>query len=229
MDRDEESIGGLKKPLQPTRELFVVTIVMDVIAACLSFIISFWFAAAFIFYIICSRLYSYRGIRLKRFAIAGYLTVIINQGALTFFMVYHGATASLPLEAQWNGLLAATFLIGGFYPITQVYQHEADARDGVKTISMALGKRGTFIFCATLYAAAFALLAHYYYINKQLNLFFVIQVFFLPVLVYFFLWLMKVWKNEGIADFTHTMRMNWIASTCTSLAFITIIILHELS
>src|SRR5277367_6116487 len=32
MDRDEESIGGLKSPLMPTRQLFYVSIFMDVLA-----------------------------------------------------------------------------------------------------------------------------------------------------------------------------------------------------
>lgn len=228
MDRDEDSIGGIEKPLQPTKELFFVTITMDVIAAALSFIISIWFAIAFIFYIFCSRLYSYRGVRLKQYAIAGYLTVIINQGALTFFMVYHGATSTLPLDAPWHGLLASSFLIGGFYPITQVYQHESDARDGVKTISMLLGRKGTFIFCGFMYAVALLILLNYYQLTEQLISFLVIQVFFIPVIAFFLSWVFRVWRNEKLADFKHTMRMNWIASTCTSLAFLTIIILQQL-
>lgn len=228
MDRDDASIGGIEKPLQPTRELFIVTIVMDVIAAGLSFVISTWFAVAFIFYIVCSRLYSYRGIRLKRFAIIGYLTVIMNQGALTFFMVYHGADVHLTTNVPLQGLAAASFLIGGFYPITQVYQHETDKLDGVQTISMLLGKRGTFIFCGFMYAIALAILFFYYGKLQQLNSFIVLQIFFIPVLVFFIRWVFKVWKNEENADFKHTMQMNWLASTCTSLAFITLLILHQI-
>lgn len=227
-DRDEDSIGGLEKPMQPTRQLFITTVVMDLVAACLSFAVSEWFAAAFIFYIICSRLYSYRGIRLKRYPIAGYLTVIINQGALTFFMVYHGSTQGLPMVVPIHGLIAASFLIGGFYPITQVYQHQSDARDGVKTISMMLGKRGTFIFCAIMYSVALGILFDYYRIKQQLVSFLVIQIFFIPVLVFFLSWTFKVWRNDTAADFKNTMRMNWLASTCTSLAFIIIIILNHI-
>ena len=39
----------------------------------------------------------------------------------------------------------------------------------------------------------------------------------LPVLVYFFYWTIQVWKDTGAADYTHTMRMNVIASACTNL------------
>lgn len=227
MDRDETSIGGIEHPQQPTKELFYVTVVMDVVAGVLSFLISKWFGVAFVCYIVCSRLYSYRYIRLKRFPVLGYLTVILNQGALTFFMVYHGAAKDLSLTIPWQGIAASSFLIGGFYPITQVYQHDADSKDGVTTISMLLGKRGTFIFCACMYAIAFGLLFVYYQQQHLLRYFVVLQLFFIPVIVFFLRWLLQVWRNDSVADFKHTMQMNKIASTCTNMAFITLLILHQ--
>jgi len=227
MDRDESSIGGLEKPLEPNRQLFVVTIIMDVIAIALSLLISSLFAGCIAFYIICSRLYSYRGVRLKQYPLVGYLTVIFNQGSLTYFMVYHGSDANLTNHMPWSGLLAAAFLIGGFYPITQVYQHEADAKDGVRTISMQLGKRNTFIFCAAMYSVAILILWLYYSGRELYTPFIVLIIFFIPVIVYFFRWFLKVLKNDVFADFKHTMQMNWLASTCTSLAFITIILLKK--
>ena len=227
MDRDADSIGGLKKPLQPTRQLFLVTIAMDSIAIALSLFISTLFTICVVIYILCSRLYSYRGVRLKQYPLIGYLTVIINQGALTFFMVYHGSEIYLTNHMSWLGLLAAAFLIGGFYPITQVYQHEADKKDNVTTISMMLGKKGTFIFCALMYALAMIILWLYYNPRELYRYFIVLLIFFLPVVVYFMQWFLKVLKDENKADFKHTMQMNWLASTCTSLAFITIILLQR--
>ncbi len=226
MDRDEESVGGLKNPMQPTKQLFIVTIFMDLIAILLSLLISPLFASCIIIYIICSRLYSYRGVRLKQYSLTGYLTVIFNQGSLTFFMVYHGADANLTNHVSWLGLLAAAFLIGGFYPITQVYQHDTDARDGVTTISMRMGKRGTFIFCAVMYSVAMLILWMYYSGHELYRPFVVLIIFFIPVVVYFVQWFLQVMKDDAAADFKHTMQMNWLASTCTSLAFITIILLH---
>src|SRR5215204_5595260 len=67
MDRDENSIGGLEKPLQPTQQLFRVSMVMDIIAVLLSLIIGVFFAAGVLLYILASRAYSYRGIRLKKY------------------------------------------------------------------------------------------------------------------------------------------------------------------
>jgi len=227
MDKDADSIGGLKKPLQPTRQLFFVSVIMDMTAIALSLFVSHLFTFCVSIYIICSRLYSYRGVRLKRYPILGYLTVIINQGALTFFMVNHGSEIYLTNHMSWLGLLAAAFLIGGFYPITQVYQHEADKKDNVTTISMLLGKKHTFIFCAVMYMIAMIILWLYYSARELYMPFIVLLIFFLPVVVYFMQWFLKVLKDNNKADFKHTMQMNWLASTCTSLAFITIILLKR--
>ncbi|MEO6456063.1 MAG: UbiA family prenyltransferase [Ginsengibacter sp.] len=226
MDRDTGSIGGLKNPLQPTKQLFYVTVVMDIIAVTLSFFITWIFAAGIFFYIMASRAYSYRGIRLKKFPIIGYLTVVIFQGAVTFYLVYHGSESNHTVHIPVIGLIAAGLLIGGFYPLTQIYQHEEDIKDGVKTISYKLGYRGTFTFTGIIYALAFSMLALQYALNLELNRFFILQIFMLPVLVYFFIWFRKVWINEKEANFKNTMRMNLLASSCTNLGFITLLIIH---
>src|SRR5437588_660129 len=63
MDRDETSIGGVKNPMQPTIQLFYVSVLMDAMAIVLSIFISPVFACGAIIYIVCSRMYSYRKIR----------------------------------------------------------------------------------------------------------------------------------------------------------------------
>lgn len=226
-DRDTESIGGVANPLQPTKQLYYVTLCMDLIGLALSFFISSLFAACFLFFVLCSRLYSWRGLRLKKYPILGYLLVISNQGSLVFFAIAHGASSNLTTQIPFLLILAAGLLIGGFYPITQIYQHQQDQKDGVTTISILLGKRGTFIFCAILYALAFCCLLMYYRsINELLN-FWMIQLFFIPVVLYFISWLLDVWKDPEQANFKKTMRMVWLASTCTNLAFFTLLILKN--
>jgi hypothetical protein len=50
------------------------------------------------------------------------------------------------------------FFIGSVYPLTQIYQHEADKRDGVTSISYKLGYNGTFVFSGILFSIATVLL-----------------------------------------------------------------------
>lgn len=226
MDRDTESIGGVRSPLLPTRQLLYLSLVMDILALIFGFFISPYFAIAAVLYILASRSYSARSIRLKKYPLTGYLTVVICQGALVFFMVYHGSHPLLTLHVPILGMISASLLIGGFYPLTQVYQHKADERDGVKTISAKLGIRGTFIFCGLVYSIAYCILAYYLLSSLEIKEFKVLSTCMLPVLVYFMVWAMQVWQNPSHADFRHTMRMNWIASLCTGIGFILVFIMQ---
>ncbi len=122
-------------------------------------------------------------------------------------------------------MISASLLIGGFYPLTQIYQHEADAKDGVRTISAVLGIRGTFIFCGIMYVLAFTGLAVFFIMSLEIKEFLILSTCMLPILVYFMVWVRQVWRNPAKADFEHTMRMNIIASGCTSLGFILVFLM----
>ena len=224
MDKDAGSIGGIEKPLQPTIQLFWITLIMDIIAIGLSLLISRLFTTGILFYILASRAYSYRGIRLKKYPFIGYLTVIFFQGALTFWLVYHGSHQLLTTEVPGTGMIASSLLIGGFYPLTQIYQHEADRKDGVMTISAFLGYRGTFVFTAIIYIVSLSVLAKHYFSKMEVSPFLILTIFMSPIIVYFFVWGKKVWNDPSVADFKNTMRMNLIACSCTNLAFLIILI-----
>ncbi len=224
MDRDTESIGGIKNPLQPTPQLFLVSVVMDVLAIILSIIVDFDFAYGIFLYIAVSRAYSYRGIRLKKYPILGYLTVAFFQGAFTYMLVSENCDDSITLLGPAYPALVSSMLIGGFYPLTQVYQHDADLRDGVKTFSYVLGYRGTFIFSGFVYSLAMALLFYYFHLKGQPMRFVWFIVIMAPVPYFFIKWAIAVWKDVSAADFNNTMKMNVIASVCTNLAFLSLLI-----
>ncbi|RYY38378.1 MAG: prenyltransferase [Chitinophagaceae bacterium] len=226
MDRDETPIGGLQKPLQPTRQLFFVTVGMDVLALALSyFLIGEVFAFGILIYILASRLYSYRRIRLKRFPVIGFLTVFIFQGAWIYFFVQHAITAHKALFWMLPAW-ASSCLIGALYPLTQIYQHHSDLADGVVTLSYKLGKRGSFVFSGLLFGIATFLIYLTYAEHGREGLIVRFLIFTLPVVIYFGYWMLKVWKNESAADFRHSLRMNIIASLCLTLYFLTLILFN---
>ncbi|MEP6595463.1 MAG: UbiA family prenyltransferase, partial [Ginsengibacter sp.] len=192
------------------------------------FYVTWIFALGILLYILASRAYSYRAIRIKKYAIVGYLTVIIFQGCVTFFLVYHGSESNHATSIPVIAMIGAGLLIGGFYPLTQIYQHQEDLKDGVKTLSYKLGYRGTFIFAGIVYAFAFCAVGIHLFLNDERNSFFILQIFMSPIIVYFFIWFRKVWINEKEANFKNTMQMNFLASLCTNLGFITVLILNIL-
>lgn len=228
MDRDVTPIGGLSDPLQPTKQLFYVTIIMDILAIGLSLTVSIYFALGVLLYILASRAYSFRGIRLKRFPITGYLIVVIFQGALTFFLSYHGSSADKTLLIPFWPALASSLLIGGYYPLTQIYQHEEDLKDGVVTISYKLGKKGTFVFCGIVFALATAAMFFTFDERGQLQFFFIFAVCMLPMIYFFTQWMTKTWKDPAKADFKNSLRMNLLASGCTTICFLILIIMKGL-
>ena len=225
MDRDETSIGGLANPLQPTRQLFIMTVIMDVLALISSFLISSIFSVGILIYILASRAYSYRGIRLKRFPVIGFLVVFVCQGALIFLISTIALTGRLQ-PFSWLDALISSLLIGALYPLTQIYQHEEDKKDGVISLSYRLGKQGTFFFSMILFLlATFLLFIRFKEIN-QLRYFFLFTIIMLPVLIYFLVWQFRVRKNEAAANFSNSLRMNVISTVCTTVYFSILICIH---
>lgn len=220
MDRDTGSIGGLEKPPLPANDLFMTTIFLDAAAVLLSLVIGPIFMAAIILYIGASKAYSYRGIRIKKWPIAGYLLVIIFQGAVTFWLVYYGSGATTAAFVPWQGMVICALLIGGFYPLTQIYQHRQDLEDGVQTISYKLGYRGTFVFCAIVYLLAWIFMAQFFIQRDEAGKLLLVSIFFIPIVVYFIRWFLQVIRDSQAANFRNTMIMNWLAATCTNLCFI---------
>jgi 1,4-dihydroxy-2-naphthoate octaprenyltransferase len=224
MDRDTESIGGLEKPPPASKQLYHLTIFLDCTAILLSILVHPLMPFFMLLYIGASKAYSYRGIRLKKFPIIGYLTVIIFQGALTFALVYYGSNANPEFYVPWQGMAISALLIGGFYPLTQIYQHKQDLDDGVRTISYKLGYKGTFIFCGIIYTLAWVFMAQFFIQKGEETKLLLLSIFFLPVIVYFIGWFIRVRKDARAADFKSTMRMTWLASICTNSAFLVLLI-----
>lgn len=228
VDRDETAIGGLEHPPLPTTSLYYLTLAMDALAILLSlFLVGSLFSACIALYILASRAYSSPTIRLKKYPIAGFLVVVFFQGGFTFLMSLQAIEPnSTFFQTPENGwILAATSLqIGGAYPLTQIYQHEADLKDGVRTISWKLGYRGTFLFTCLMFGLANLSYFQYFINSGQMSGFIQLQVFFIPVLVFFGWWMRKVWADPAFANFNFTMKMNKVAALSMNACFLLFIL-----
>ena len=226
-DKDETSIGGLEHPPKVTKNLLYVTFLLDILAIVLSLFISIYFAVCVLILILASRAYSFRNIRLKQYPFFGFLTVCVFQGAFTYFMASL-AISSFPIASFFSveNLMCAgiaSLFIGSFYPLTQIYQHKADEKDGVITLSYKLGYTGTFVFSALLFAGATILLYCYFELKHQRIAVLLFSIIMLPVVLRFMFWYGKVNENEHMADFKNTMRMTMLSSTCMNIYFLVLI------
>ena len=229
-DRDEGSIGGLRQPPKVTQELFHLVLFFDALALLLSFFVSPLFALAVALYLLVSKAYSNRDIRLKKYPVISTLVVTVFQGAFTFLMVQLGADLDwqqiLQAPNSWFALVSTLFLCGS-YPLTQIYQHQEDAERGDKTLSLLLGIRGTFVFAGIALGLGATLLVGLYLALGQLQSILVFLVCTAPITYYFLSWVRRSWQNTGEVNFENTMRMNKISSLCISLAFFLILILRS--
>jgi 1,4-dihydroxy-2-naphthoate octaprenyltransferase len=130
-------------------------------------------------------------------------------------------------SVSWLSCFISSLLIGALYPLTQIYQHEADKTDGVITISYLLGKRGTFFFSMGLFTGAAICLFLLFREQLTPNYFLLFLLITLPVVLFFMYWLWQVWRDERTADFKNSFRMNVIATLCTTTYFITLIIMKH--
>lgn len=223
-DKDEGSIGGLKHPPKVSKELYVVSLLMDAIALILSLSISFEFMLMIFVYGAVSKAYSHPRIRLKKYPIIGWLAAGVFQGYFTFLLSYIAINdISIPqslLESiQFPGILSTLLLLGS-YPMTQIYQHEEDARRGDITISQKLGVLGTFHFTALSFALSSAGFFYFFLDQYSLQSALIFGVAMLPVLIFFNWWYLMVRKDRNKANFTYTMRLNFISSLMLNAYFL---------
>ena len=223
-DKDVGSIGGLKNPPKVNKELYIVSLIMDVIGLALAFLISIEFMLMIFIYGAISKAYSHPNVRLKKYPIIGWFVVGIFQGYFTFLLSYIAINdlslfETLLWQIQLSGILSTLLLLGS-YPMTQIYQHEEDAKRGDVTISQKPGILGTFHFTAFVFLTSntgfFYFFVHQYSLSTGL----IFASAMLPVSAYFGWWYLQARKDRNSADFTSTMRLNFISSVMLNIYFI---------
>jgi 1,4-dihydroxy-2-naphthoate octaprenyltransferase len=231
-DRDETSIGGLKNPPEVSENLFYATLLFDLLGLALAFLLSAWFALCVLMFITMSRLYSYRGVRLKKYPVTAFLTVFIFQGAFVYLMTYAAVTPFPASFFNFENLICmaiASLFIGSMYPLTQIYQHEADRNDGVISISYKLGYRGTFLFSGLLFLVASVLMGYYFFHRGQAVALVLFMLFILPMAVLLGRWFVLVKKDSRYADFENAMKANLVSSASMNLYFAVLVINNQLA
>jgi len=223
-DKDEDSIGGLKKPPKVTKDLYYVALFFDGLAIGLGLIVSFPFAAMLFIYGLVSKAYSHPGIRIKKYPVSSWLIAGIFQGFFAFLMCYVGINDPMYTEILRAEILVpaalSTAILLGSYPMTQIYQHKEDLKRGDITLSIKLGIKGTFYFTAGVFALATMGFIVYFLLFFDIRLGWVFLGFTVPIVTYFGWWFYKAANNRKLADYEHTMRLNMISSICLSAFFI---------
>ena len=224
-DKDEESIGGLKRPPKVSKDLLGWSLVFFGIALALGAWINWEFASMLGLYGLVSMAYSHPSIRLKKYPWISWAIAGLFQGYFTFAMAYAGLS-----NLGWEVLLKPHVLIPGFltslmlwgnYPLTQVYQHGEDARRGDRTLSLLLGIKGTFIFSALLFAGTTAAFIWYFLGKGQSHIVGYYLAAMAPIGLFFLLWMGFIFReSEKYASYSWAMGMNFLSAIALNAFFI---------
>jgi 4-hydroxybenzoate polyprenyltransferase len=224
-DKDEKSIGGLKNPPPVNKGLYFLSLLFDAVAIVLALLkINILFAIMLFIYGLVSKAYSHPSVRLKKYAITGWIITGLFQGLFTFCMCYIGlnkfsADQLLKASVLIPGLLTSLMLWAN-YPMTQIYQHEEDSKRGDRTFSLMLGIRGTFYFVAGVFGIVTLGFVWYFTAFYDVKYAVAFLLALLPVILYFLYWFIRVLMDESKADHRHTMLLNFISATCLNAFFI---------
>jgi 1,4-dihydroxy-2-naphthoate octaprenyltransferase len=194
-------------------------------AVVLSYIkINTTFAAMVFIYGMVSKAYSHPAVRLKKYPWTSWIITGLFQGMFTFLMCYVGVN-NFELGTAWTRAIIlpavlTSAMLWANYPLTQIYQHDEDKKRGDITLSSRLGVLGTFYFVASVFTVAIGgfLLYFKFSFGEMYSWGFLVAL--LPVLGYFFYWFLLILKDRNMADYTHTMRLNFISATSLNIYFI---------
>ena len=224
-DKDEKSIGGLKNPPPVNKGLYYLALAFDALAIMLGIMKVNWpFGAMLFVYGLASKAYSHPSVRLKKFPVAGWIITGFFQGFFTVLMCYIGINdfdveTALTPKILWAGAIASGMLWGN-YPMTQIYQHEEDLKRGDITLSIKLGVIGTFYFTLAFFGLATLGFMTFFQTYYETKFAFYFLAALSPVAIYFLYWFFRVRRNVALADYAHTMWLNFISATCLNGFFI---------
>lgn len=212
-DKDEGSIGILETPPPVNKTLFWVALGFDGLALVLGAFVGWPFVAYLLIYGLISKAYSHDRIRLKKYPVLSWVVVGFFQGGFTFLATVQAinqapVVAVLTDVRLWIAAGLCTLNLLAVYPITQIYQHDEDARRGDLTMSRLLGIRGTFA-CAVL-MFVLSLTGFYVFFGGQWP-FFALVGFLIPAILFFVAWYVRVHRDEAHADFRSAMTMTLLA------------------
>lgn len=223
-DKDEKSIGGLKNPPKVSTGLYYMALLFDFVAVAIGLMINWEFALMLFIYGLVSKAYSHPVVRIKKYPYASWFIAGLFQGFFTFLMAYMGINNfGFDVVFKVHVLIPAlltSLILWGSYPMTQIYQHEEDEKRGDHTLSIRLGILGTFHFTAIAFSFASACFFVYFIEFFQIKYSWYFMIAMGPVVLFFGYWYLRTRKDIAQANFTNTMRLNFLSALLLNVFFI---------
>jgi 4-hydroxybenzoate polyprenyltransferase len=214
-DRDEGPVGGLERPPPVSAALLPFSVAVLLAGWGLSATVSRAFFGLYGAILAFALAYSHPRTRWKAGPWSSLATIFLGQGVLGFLGGWAAAQARLSAALGrdgYLGALTASLIVVGFYPLTQLYQIEADRTRGDRTLAVAWGparcfrlSQGAFLLGGLAVLAL--VLGRYGPAEAALG-----GLFFLVLLAAVESWRRSFDPRAIIANFHRAMRLNAAAA-----------------
>jgi hypothetical protein len=222
-DRDEGPIGGIANPKAVTPDLLWVAYGLEGLGLAIAACVNLVFFGLVLVYGLVSKAYSHPSLRWKARPWVGWLAVSWFQGAMVYLATMaalRDAGVEIFQDANvWAGAGLSSLLIGGGYPLTQIYQHQEDARRGDLTLSRYLGIRGTFVFALSIWSLTLPGFLFFFGPTHRTD-FWIMLIGLIPTTSFLVLWFLRVLRDPEQANFRNTMFLNRLSSSSMIGVFI---------
>lgn len=226
-DRDEGPIGGLLVPPPVSPGLLPFALIWQLIGLVLALAVNLTLAMIYLIMAAMSIAYSHPRIRWKANPVASLATVALGQGVLAFLggwtTIRNEAFSALSIDGIL-GVLAATCITLGFYPLTGIYQIEEDHRRGDQTLPVWIGPARSFHFALFLLSVGGGAAITFVLVRFRVIEAIVLAVFLVGLIAMVWRWSRSFQSSEVVQNYHTTMRLYAI----TSLAFLAWLGLHLL-
>lgn len=141
-DRDQGPVGGLERPPPIQQTLLPLALLVQAVGLLLAASLNLTFGGIYVAFAALAAAYSHPRFRLKNGPLRSVAVVAVGQGILAFLGAWAAARGEVGSAFTATGLLgaaAATLIVVGFYPLTQVFQVEEDRARGDRTLAVAWG------------------------------------------------------------------------------------------
>jgi 4-hydroxybenzoate polyprenyltransferase len=146
-DRDVGPVGGLAAPPPVNAGLLPFSLTIQAFGWLLSWLVNPPVFGVYGGFVLLSVAYSHPRLRLKARPVGSLIVVGIGQGVLAFLAAWAASRGELGSAWSRDGLVgatAATLVVLGLYPLTQLFQVEEDRLRGDRTIAVVWGPRASF-------------------------------------------------------------------------------------
>lgn len=219
-DKDEGPIGGLISPPKMNQWMWPASLIIQFIGFAWTISVGWNFAIIYAFSMLFFWLYSTPLARWKGKPLLSLVAIGVSTGTNSFLMGFLAA-GGYPITFFEDAIaVGVAFIILSLYPVSQVYQTEADAKRGDQTFVIKFGLNGVKWLFTIFFPIGLAILSRGLFLQNLTIGYLFIGV---NVLAYIGLsWF--VWKLEGKSEeYPTVMKIKFLASFSFVLFILTCI------